>query len=332
MTTYDRVIGIDVASKKLDISDSQGKLPSTISNTVSSIGKLIERIQEPEKTLVVCESSGGYENIMVDLLHEAKVNVSVVNPRKTHYYAKAHGYLEKTDTIDAKVIRHFGEQVKVHLTKPLTEREKKLRSLTRRRVQVMTMINQEKNRLRFEDETVKQFVEESLKMLKNQLKALNEQLKEQAKEMSKETPNVRIISSAPGVGLITTVTLCAELPELGKISRTEIGKLVGVAPMANQTGQSDGKRRIRGGRSTVRRTLYMAALVATKKNPVVEKFYSRLLSRGKPKKLALIASMRKLLLILHEMVRTQTMWDPEKKARDQAVASLATGATCSAGH
>jgi transposase len=329
MTTYERVIGIDVASKKLDISDSKGKLPAQISNTVKSIGKLIKRIQEPEKTLVVCESSGGYEDMMVDLLHEAKVNVAVVNPRQTRYYAMAHGYLEKTDIIDSQVIRLFGEQVEVHLTKPRTEREKQLRSLTRRRVQVLTMINQEKNRLRFED-GAKQFVEDSLKSLKKQLKLLDKQLKQHAQELSKETPNVEIISSVPGVGPVTTVTLCAELPELGQISRNQIAKLVGVAPMARQSGQSDGKRRARGGRSTVRRTLYMAALAATKTNPVIRNFYLRLLSRGKLKKVALIACMRKLLLIIHNLVRTQTKW--EEKARDQAVASLATSATCSAGH
>jgi transposase len=331
MTTYERVIGIDVASKKLDISDSKGKLPAVIANSVKAVGTLIKQIQEPEKTLVICESSGGYEDVMVDLLHEAKVNVAVVNPRQTHYYAKAHGYLEKTDKIDAKIIRLFGEQVKVHLTKPRTEREKQLRSLSRRRVQVLTMINQEKNRLRFEDDAIKKFVEDSLESLQKQLKAINDQLKKYAEELSKETPNVEIISSVPGIGPVTTATLCAELPELGKISRNEIAKLVGVAPMAHQSGQSDGKRRPRGGRSTVRRALYMAALVATQKNPVIRKFYLRLLSRAKPKKLALIACMRKLLLIINDMVRHQTRWN-EKKARDQGVSSLATSATCSAGH
>lgn len=332
MTTYERVIGIDVASEKLDISDSKGKLPSKVSNTAKGIQQLIKRIEEPEKTLVVCESSGGYENIMVNLLHEAKVNVAVVNPRQTHYYAKAHGYLEKTDTIDAKVIRLFGEQVEVHLTKPLTECEKQLRALTRRRVQVLDMINQEKNRLRFEENAVKAYVEENLKTLQKQLKTLNKELQKHTKLMSKETPKVEIINSVPSVGLVTTATLCAEVPELGQLSRTRISKLIGVAPMAHQSGLSDGKRRARGGRSTVRRALYMAALVATRKNPVISKFYARLLSKGKPKKVALVACMRKLLLIINDMVRTQTYWDPDKKARDQGVASLATGTTCSMSH
>lgn len=331
MTKYERVIGIDVASERLDISDSKGKLPTKVSNTAKGIQQLIKRIEEPEKTLVVCESSGGYENVMVNLLHGAKVNVAVVNPRQTHYYAKAHGYLEKTDTIDAKVIRLFGEQVEVHLTKPLTECEKQLRALTRRRVQVLEMINQEKNRLRFEDNAVK-YVEESLKALQKQLKTLNSELEKQIKLLSKETPKVDIINSVTGVGLVTTATICAEVPEIGQLSRARISKLVGVAPMAHQSGLSDGKRRARGGRATVRRALYMAALVSTKKNPVISRFYARLLSKGKPKKVALVACMRKLLLILNDMVRTQTYWDPNKKARDQDVASLATGTACSTSH
>ncbi len=131
MSSYERVIGIDVSSKKLDLSDSQEKLSSCIDNSVDAIEKMIKKLTEPEKTLVVCESSGGWENILVDMLHEANVNVAVVNPRPTHYYAKAHGYLEKTDKIDAKVIRLFGEQVEVHLTRPRTQREKELQALSR---------------------------------------------------------------------------------------------------------------------------------------------------------------------------------------------------------
>lgn len=331
MTTYERVIGIDVASEKLDISDSKGKLPAQVDNTAKGIRKLLKGIRDPQNTLVVCESTGGYEDYLVDMLHEAKVNVAVVNARQTRYFAKAHGFLEKTDKIDAGVIRLFGEQVEVHLTKPLGEREKQLRSLTRRRVQVLDLINQEQNRLRFKDSTVEAYVKESVKALKNQLKTLDKELEKLAKLMRKETPNMDIIDSIPGVGLVTAATICAEVPEIGKLPRSQLAKLIGVAPLANQSGKSDGKRRARGGRSTVRRTLYMAALAAARSNPVISRFYQRLLSRGKPKKLAVVACMRKLLLMINDMVRTQTFWEPDKKARDQAAASLATGA-CSTSH
>lgn len=335
-TGYARVIGIDVSSKRLDISDSQGKLPAFIENSMEAIEtQLVKAIGASESTLVVCESSGGYESDMVELLLDANMNVAVVNPRQTHHYGMALGYLEKTDPIDASVIRRFGENVEVHLAVPQTEREKQFRAISRRRVQVITIINQEENRKSLcRDKVSCEFIDESLKMLKKQLKSLDKLLKKYIAELSEDTPSVQIIASVPGVGPVTTATLCTELPELGKTARTKIAKLVGVAPMAKQSGETDGKRRTRGGRVSVRRALYMAALVATKKNPIIANFYQRLLKRGKPKKLALIACMRKLLLIIHDMVRTGQMWkDPvDRKARDQAVTSLAPGTTCSMGH
>lgn len=334
MSTYERVIGIDVSSKKLDVSDSAGKIATVIVNTVEAIAvRLVKKLVHPEKTLVVCESSGGWESLMVDMLHEAHAHVAIVNPRQTYHYAKAHGFLEKTDRIDARVIRLFGEHVNVHLAKPRTDREKKFRAISRRRIQVVTMISQETNRKRLcRDKVSSKFIDVSLSMLKKQLKKIDAMLKDFVDELAKDTPSVRIIASVPGVGPVTTATLCCELPELGQISRSKIAKLVGVAPMAKQSGDADGKRRTRGGRGIVRRTLYMATLVATKSNPVIKRFYLKLLQKGKPKKLALVACMRKLLLMIHDMVRQGQMWDPERKANDQADASPAIGTTCSASH
>ena len=144
MSSYERVIGIDVSSKKLDISDSLGKLLPLIDNSIEGITQMIKKLTAPEQTIVVCESSGGWEDGLVDMLHEAKVNVAVVNPRQVRDFAKGHGFLEKTDKIDAKVLRLFGEQVKFNLTKPRTEREKELRALSRRRVQLLEMITQDR--------------------------------------------------------------------------------------------------------------------------------------------------------------------------------------------
>ncbi len=333
MSSYDRVIGIDVSSTKLDIADSLGKLSPLIDNSVEAISKMLKKMGATEQTLVVCESSGGWEDVLVDMLHEAKVNVAVVNPRQVRDFAKGHGFLEKTDQIDAKVLRLFGEQVKVNLTRPRSEHEKRLRALSRRRVQLLEMIVQESNRkILCRDKATCEFIDQSIATLKNQLKTIEKALEKFVKELEKESPSVGIIASVPGVGLITTATLYCELPELGKISRTKLAKLVGVAPMAKQSGKSDGKRPVRGGRSTVRRVLYMASLVGTQKNPVIRNFYLKLVQKGKPKKLALIACMRKLLLMIHDMVRNQQAWDPEKKARDRGVSSPATGSTCSAGH
>ena len=333
MSSYERVIGIDVASKKLDISDSLGKLPPLIDNSPEAIAKVIKKLDAPERTLVVCESSGGWESVLVDMLQEANVKVAAVNPRQTHYFAKAHGFLEKTDKIDAKVLLLFGEQVQVNLTKPRTQRAKELQALSRRRVQLLAVISQESNRkILCRDKTVNSFIDECIKMLKTQVKAIDSALEKFVKEIARESPCVGIIASVPGVGLITTATLYCELPELGKISRAKLAKLVGVAPLAKQSGQYEGKRPVRGGRPTVRRVLYMATLVGVNKNPVLNKFYLRLLQKGKPKKLALIACMRKLLLMIHDMVRHQTPWDQKKKANDQANESLVTGSTCSTSH
>lgn len=333
MLSYERVIGVDVSSEKLDISDSIRKLPSQIDNRVEAIAKLVNKISEPEKTLVVCESSGGWESMMVDLLHDAKVNVAVVNPRQTSHYAKAHGFLEKTDKIDAKVIRLFGEQVELNLTRPRTAREKELQALSRRRVQLLSMINQESNRkILCSDKTTRKFIDQSLKMLKKQLETIDKAITKFVKTLEEETPNVAIMMSVPGVGEITTATLCCELPELGKISRSKIAKLVGVAPIARQSGQRDGRRSIRGGRATIRRPLYMAAMSAVKHNPVLRRYYLQLKNRGKLHRVAIVACMRKLLLMLHDMVRHQRMWEEPKKASDPIVNEQVTGATCSANH
>jgi transposase len=163
------------------------------------------------------------------------------------------------------------------------------------------------------DSQAKAFIQEMQNMLKMQLKTVDSAIEKCLETQAKSNPAIDVIRSVPGVGVVMTSTLIAELPELGSLSRTKIGKLVGVAPMIKQSGKSDGKRRARGGRGSVRRVLYMSALVATKKNPVIKAFYVRLLSKGKPKKLALVACMRKLLTMLNDMVRHQTKWQEHKK-------------------
>lgn len=171
------------------------------------------------------------------------------------------------------------------------------------------MINQEKNRLQqTADSDVASLIQDHLESLKKQLKRVDEQLKKMVAEEAKTNPTVRVLQSAPGVGAVTVSTLLCDLPELGKLSRGQIAKLVGVAPMVNQSGRKDGRRWIFGGRGHVRRVLYMATLAATRFNPVIKRFYGRLTAKGKPKKVALVAAMRKLLTILNDMVRNGEMW------------------------
>ena len=326
------VIGIDIASEKLDVFDSELAKASVVDNSFEAITRFVKSLRRPSETLVVCEATGAYEHFLVDALHDANVCVCMANPRQVRDFAKGHGFLEKTDRIDARMIALFGQQVELNLTPPRSENEKKLVSLVRRRSQVLQVIGQERNRLRqcFDNEMIK-LIKRTMLFLEKQEKALVASITTAMREFEKDSPKVAILASVPGVGTITTATLLCELPELGTLNRSEIAKLVGVAPLAKQSGKSDGKRPVRGGRSQVRKVLYMAALVATRSNPVIHPFYIRLLKRGKPKKLALVACMRKLLTILNDMVRRQEKWMPSKeKGATVTVAKLGPPlATCS---
>jgi transposase len=306
---YVRVIGIDVSSEKLDLCDSAGKLSSTIENTCEAVNRFARSIKDSKGTLVICEATGAYEYVLVEAMHNANIAVAIANPRQVRDFAKGHGFLEKSDRIDARMIMLFGQQVDITPTPPKTEQEKRHQAIVRRRNQLLALIGQEENRLgQSHDKAVQALIREMLQAMKMQLKHVNRELDKLLTALSKTEPKIDIIRSVPGVGMVTTSTLVCELPELGKLSREKISKLVGVAPMLAQSGKSDRKRIVRGGRSIVRRVIYMATLVATRRNPVIAKFYQRLLKKGKPKKLALVAAMRKLLTILNDMVRRGEAW------------------------
>jgi len=320
-TAYARFIGVDVASKKLDISDSMQRLPTIIENDLDQIKRIIAMIGDKPNTLVICEATGNYEYMLVDLMHDAGIAVVIANPRQVRDFAKGHGFLEKSDSIDARMIRMFGEQVDVPLARQRTADEKRFHALSRRRLQLLHVISQEENRLRQSfDKDASEMIRNSIEYLKTQLKQADCKLKEIVIELSKTDPKVNVIKSVPGVGFVTTATLLTELPELGTINREKIAKLVGVAPMIKQSGSSDKKRQVRGGRSNIRRVIYMATLVGTKSNPIIKNHYQHLLRKGKPKKLALVACMRKLLTILNDMVRRNEEWNPEKKRAATALA------------
>ena len=309
-SVYLRVIGVDVASEEIEVNDSAGQVPATVSNTVAAIAALfINKINNKSETLVVCEATGGYEHLLVDALHEAGIAVCVANPRQVRDFAKGHGYLEKSDVIDAFMIRRFGEDVELHLTPPRSAAEKAHQALVRRRCQILGALSGEKNRLaQTNDAFTRQLIEETLSQLKKQLRTIDERLAKALEERASTDPKVSLLQSVPGIGPVTISTLLAELPELGQLNRAQIAKLVGVAPLINQTGKSDRPRQARGGRSQVRCVLYMAALAATRYNEVIRTFYERLVARGKPKKIALIAAMRKLLTILNDLVRRGQPW------------------------
>ncbi len=323
MKSYKRVIGIDISTERLDVADSNAKIVQEVDYTIDDIkSKILKFIKKPSETLVVCEATGGLEYELVDMLHDAKIDVVVANPARIRDFAKGHGFLEKSDKIDARVLQLYGKQVKVSLAKPRTLHERNFIALTRRRTQLLQLISQESNRRRqSNDPQVRAFLDDMLKSLKTQMKTVDSCIEKALGEQAKTNPTIDVIRSVPGVGVVLTATLVAELPELGTISRTKIAKLVGVAPMIKQSGKSDERRRARGGRGGVRRVLYMATLAATQKNEVIKKRYIRLVSSGKPKKLALVACMRTLLTILNDMARHQTKWGEEKKSVAGSVVS-----------
>lgn len=307
---YDRVIGVDIALNKIDIYDPNGQLTGELPNTCAAVDKkLAARLQSCDGVLVICEATGGYEHVLVDSMQRAKIDVAVANPRQVRDFAKGHGFLEKTDAIDAAMIAKFGRDVNVHLAPRRSDAEREFLAIVRRRGQVLATLQAEKNRLAQTRESfAKEMIEQSISHLKNQAKTLDEEIQARLTEQAKVDDTVNILQSVPGVANVTTATLIAELPELGSLSRGKIAKLVGVAPLANQSGKTDKKRQTKGGRRQVRSVLYMATLVATRHNPVIKRFYTRLLSKGKPKKVALVASMRKLLTILNDMVRNGESW------------------------
>jgi transposase len=305
------VVGVDLSKAKLDIALPDELL--TIKNNSEAIQQLVDRIKS-DSVIVVMEATGGYENQLVQALHRHGIALAVVNPRRVRDFAKGIGKDAKTDPIDARVIAYYGEIVKPAPQFAKSDDAKKLGALVERRRQLLGLIGQENNRLQqVDDADIKKLIRKSLEMLKKQLKTVDERLAKAIKKPAAgHQRKIEILASAKGIGPVTISTFLAELPELGELNRAEIAKLVGVAPINNDSGQHAGKRRTIGGRSYVRRVLYMATLTATRHNPTIRKFYLRLLANGKEKKVALVAAMRKFLTILNTLIKKDELWKTSK--------------------
>lgn len=309
---FNFVIGIDVSKTKLDIACGRNGVVETIDNEIPSIKNLIDKVSDSRSTLVVVEATGGYESVLVQWLHAENIAVAVVNPRRVRDFAKGVGWDAKTDPIDAKVIAWYGEVVCPKPSVAKTKSEQELTALVVRRRQLLKMINMENNRLGQSPQVVAKFIKESLKALKNQVKVLDGQIAAGVERAAASNNKVEIMKSVKGIGPVAISTFVTELPELGELNGGQIAKLVGVAPINHDSGQHQGKRKTQAGRSSVRRVLYMSTLVATRYNPRIKAFYQRLLAAGKPKKLALVAAMRKLLTILNHLVKRNELWmDPQ---------------------
>ena len=285
------VVGVDVAKDNLEVA-FEGEKSFAIANTASAIEKrIISKIAE-QSSLVVCEATGGYERELVDVLQAQGISVAVANAKRVRDFASSLGADAKTDAIDARVIARYGRVVDPTPRPVTSENKKQFDALVKRRAQVVEMLTQERNRLQqSRDENTRQVIQETIDFLKKQEISLLKQITKYVKADHVNKRKIEIMDSVKGVGVVTLSTLLSQLPELGHVNREEIAKLVGVAPMNNDTGDPRRKRKRKtvGGRSSVRHALYMATLVATRFNPQIKVFYQRLLAAGKEKKVALVA-------------------------------------------
>ncbi len=282
-----------------------------IDNSDIAIAELCAQLEKKKgKVIVVMEGTGGYEHLLLTHLASHKLDAAVINPRRIRDFAKGIGLDAKTDAIDAKVISKYAGVVKPQPMATKSDHELRHGALVARRNQLLELINQENNRLKQAwDRDAKQSIQEVLKTLQKQLKGVDSKL---AKMLQLDTENQRaieILGSVKGVGPVMISTVLSDLPELGKVSRSEIAKLVGLAPINRDSGTKSGKRFIGGGRGQVRRVLYMATIVAIRHNPAIKAYYAHLKSKGKVSKVAIVACMRKFITILNLLLKTDQMWE-----------------------
>lgn len=311
-TSSGKFVGIDVAKDKLDIAVLGEKKASQVGNDEVGIAKLIKKLQTLDPELIVVEATGGYQRAVVLGLYEAGLPVAVVNPSRVRQYARASGLFAKTDKLDAFNLAEFGKQMKPRQFEAKSESGRYISALMVRRRQVEEMLKAEKSRLRTVHADMRGSLERMIGTLKEEIKRLERDLDQFMQENEDWQEQEQILTSAKGVGRVTAATVLAELPELGKLDRKKIAALVGLAPMNSDSGKKRGYRKTKGGRIEVRNVLYMSTLVATRYNPLIQAQYQELLRRGKVKKVALTACMRKFLTILNAMMRDKV---PFRQAR-----------------
>ena len=304
MSKVKSYVGIDIAKDHLDLHQLPQDGTAHFETNPEGISKLVTYLKRRKPALIVIEATGGYETQLAAELVTAKLNIAVVNPFQVRSYAKALGILAKPDAIDAKVLARFAQDVRPEPRPLPDEQQMELKALVMRRRQLTEMLIAEKNRL---NRTVSKRVKESLKSSLESIQKQIDQLDDQTKEEVRKTPAWRekddLLRSVPGINHITSHMLLAQLPELGKLNRRQIAKLVGVAPMNRDSGLYKGKRMIYGGRKHVRKALYMATVAAIRWNPPIENYFLHLRNQGKSFKVALVACMRKLLIIINSMIK-----------------------------
>lgn len=301
-------VGIDVGKRQLDVHIHETDQSVCFANDATGVRQLALLLLEFPVERVVIEATGRLEHRFVAEALERGLPVIVVQPLLVRRYAGAIGRLAKTDALDARLIAEFAAVVKPAFRHPIDENTRYIKDLLVRRRQLLQMSTMEKNRRQIMPEALQPGIEQLLATLAEQVKLIDACLAEAVQAQHAWRQNAELLASVPGVGPASIYTLLADLPELGRLTPREISALVGVAPMNRESGSWRGKRRIRGGRASVRTALYMASLSATRFNPVIKAFYQRLLTQGKHKKAALTACIHKLVIILNAMIRDQVPW------------------------
>jgi transposase len=305
------LIGIDVAKRELEVAERPSGARWSARNDAIGIAALIERIRAAgPAALIVVEATGGYEIPLVAAVTAAQLPVVVVNPRQVRDFARAVGKLAKTDRIDADVLAHFAEAVRPEPRGVPDEVTQTLQGWLARRRQLLEMLTAEEQRLAASGRAVRPHIQQHVEWLRHQLRDVETELQTLIRTSPVWRESENLLRSTPGVGPVFATTVLADLPELGRLNRRQIAALVGVAPLNWDSGQQRGTRHIWGGRAPVRTALYMATLAAVRCNPVIRVFFERLSAAGKPRKVALVACMRKLLTILNAMMRHRVGWQP----------------------
>lgn len=302
-------IGIDVSKAFLEVAVHQRDTRFAVANKESAFAELLAQLIALQPKLIVLEATGGLEIPVVSTLFAVGLPAVVVNPRQIRDFAKATGQLAKTDRLDATVLAHFAAAIQPQLRHVKNAAELELDALVTRRRQLVEMLAAEKTRLSSTATApMRAEVRAHIEWLEQRIADIDEQLRKRISESSVWRVKDDLLQSVPGIGPVTALALVADVPELGQLNRHQVAKLVGVAPLNRDSGKLRGQRHIFGGRQAVRNTLYMASQAAVRHNPVIKEFYERLLANHKPKKVALVACMRKLLTIVNTMIKTNTKW------------------------
>ncbi|WP_215408434.1 IS110 family transposase [Vibrio gigantis] len=304
-------VGVDTGKSQLDIYIRPLDIYFTVPNTEQGIKEAIRTITKHRPRRVVIEATGRLEMPFIFACDKAKLPYVIANPLHVKRFAGAIGRRAKNDRLDAALIAHFGEAIQPKLTQLKSENIRLMSDLVTRRNQLLSMQTMEKNRQQILPQSLASSIKPILTALKNQIAKVEEKISKLIDTCPEYQAKNEILQSMPGIGKIASASIISNVPELGFITNKQASSLIGVAPITRESGRLKGKRMIQGGRAQVRTVLYMAMMSAIQCNPVFKATYERLLAAGKPKKVAIVACMRKMVVILNSMLRDGVMWDKD---------------------